>query len=583
MKITRHGCDVLIVGGGAAGLKAAVALLEGNLKLRLALVVKGKLGRCGTTANAVSDRMAFHATMPYTPPGGRDNWMMHARDIFEIGRRVSDRPQAGILAKKSREVTEYLCSIGVPFARNGEGRISQFLTDGSLYPRACFTGPYTSWDIEKCLKKRLEGFDFDLHEEMMLADILTVSGRKVSGAVCVDRGGNLHLFETPFVVIATGGAGGIYLDNCYPSGMTGDGYGAALMCGAELVNMEFIQFGICSRRLKVACSGSLMRSVPRILDRDGREVLRGIYENPSDIFRVVFRKGASWPVSNEEESRILDIISHREGGLFLDYTSNPSGWNRSNIPGDMMKWYSEKGLKPDDKRPWERLKLINPQIYHHFYKGGIDLSREMVDAFSAAQHFQGGIKIDPWGESSVRGLFACGESAGGQHGANRPGGNALLDTQVFGGRVASRIASRLKRRTGIPAPVDGRGIGEAYSGSFSREELKSILDDVKKSMSLNVSVYREEKSLARLEAEMKARLERIRPSSDLRLYLEVRNSILTSLAVIKGCLGRDESRGPHLMWAGEVLIPSKKRFDNIYLIHRMENGRIVTSVRRIQE
>ena len=584
MKIKNHFCDVLIAGAGAAGLRTAAALLEESRDIRVSLVVKGLYGRCGTTANAVSDRMAFHATMPYTPPPTGDNWKYHAEDIFRIGRYVSDLPLAGILAKESSSAVYYLDKIGVPFVKDEKGEPVQFLTDGSVYPRACYTGPYTASDMEKHLVKRLKVFSPKVYERHMIADVLTDKKGRVSGAVCIGPDNSVNIFNAGFVVLATGGAGGIFKDNCYPSGMTGDGYGAALRCGAELVNMEFIQFGLCSRKLKVACSGSLMRSIPRIVDDSGEEVLADVYRNPRDAFSVIFRKGASWPVSNEEESRILDILASRKGRLFLDYTENPSGWKSGSIPEEVRKWYGEKGFGLKAERPWERLMFINPEIYRHFLKRGVDISRERVEVFGAAQHFQGGIKIDANGESSVGGLFACGESAGGQHGANRPGGNALLDTQVFGRRVAFEILRRLKKKAEPALNSSGvRVFPEKYKGSFPEKELKKALGRTRKENSLHLAVHREKEELGRLKDTLVSMKEKVKPSENLRLYFETFNAILTSLAVVGGCLARTESRGPHLMWLKGRVIPSDKSMDFSYFVSRLQNGDMTISRRKVKK
>ena len=229
MKRTNHHVDVFVVGAGAAGLKAALTLLEHNESLKVGIVVKGRLGKCGTTANAVSDRMAFHSTLSYTPPAGKKNWRYHADDIFKIGRYVSDRPLAEILAKESEEAVRYLDEAGVPFVRERDGRLHQFVTDGSVYPRACYTGPFTAIDIEKALLKKLAMHRPDIYEGCVIADILIDRKGRVCGAVAVDGGKNLHLFHCRFVVLATGGAGSIFEDNCYPAGMTGDGYALSLI------------------------------------------------------------------------------------------------------------------------------------------------------------------------------------------------------------------------------------------------------------------------------------------------------------------------------------------------------------------
>ena len=143
----RHVCDVLVVGGGGAALRAAIEAYENLRDHDVILVTKGELGKSGCTALSCSDRMAFHATLPYTEPEGPDNWRYHADDIYRIGGYVSDGNLAEILAKNAGEAFQYLDSLGVPWAKKG-GRADQFVTDGSKYARACYKGPFTANHIE---------------------------------------------------------------------------------------------------------------------------------------------------------------------------------------------------------------------------------------------------------------------------------------------------------------------------------------------------------------------------------------------------------------------------------------------------
>ena len=176
-------CDVLIIGGGGAALRAAIAARE-ICDGRIVLVTKGALGRSGCTALACSDRMAFHATLPYTEPGGPDNWTYHADDIYRLGGRVSDYDLAEILAEGSGEAFEYLDKLGVPFAKRPDGKADQFVTDGSIYARACYTGPYTANHIEGVLVKKVKTLDITIIEHHTIADLI-LDGKRVVGAVGV--------------------------------------------------------------------------------------------------------------------------------------------------------------------------------------------------------------------------------------------------------------------------------------------------------------------------------------------------------------------------------------------------------------
>jgi len=268
-----YSCDVLIIGGGGAALRAALEIVEKEPSARVILVTKGKLGKSGVTATACSDRMAFHATLPFTEPQGEDNWRYHADDIYRIGGYVSDEDLAQILAKNSKEAFEYLDSLGVPWVKK-EGRPEQFVTDGSKYARACYTGPYTANHIEEALIERIKTTSIKVLEDIMLVDlILSSSMDRVVGAFGLDIKDNLVLFKAKTTILATGGAGEVFEINVYPDGMTGDGYAMAYRAGAELVNMEFIQIGLSSVKTKLACSGSMMRALPRLINDEGKEFL----------------------------------------------------------------------------------------------------------------------------------------------------------------------------------------------------------------------------------------------------------------------------------------------------------------------
>jgi len=237
-------CDVLVIGSGGAALRGAIAAAETLPEGRICLVTKRRLGGGSVTGTAVSDRMAFHATLPYTEPGGADNWIHHARDIFEIGGRVSDGDLAAILAKNSGAALEYLVSLGVPFVNKPDGRFDQFVTDGSEFARACYTGPETAIEISKALRRKIRKLPVVLFENTVLYRLL-VRGNRVVGAFALEkipnRGERLLVFQTPAVLFGTGGAGQVFEYNAYPAGMTGDGYALSYEAGARLVNMEFQQ------------------------------------------------------------------------------------------------------------------------------------------------------------------------------------------------------------------------------------------------------------------------------------------------------------------------------------------------------
>lgn len=215
-------CDVLVVGGGGAGLRAAIEAKETFRRGKVVLVVKGALGRCGVTAIACSDRMAFHTTLPYTEPGGPDNWKYHAEDIYRIGGYVSDGNLAALLARGSREAFEYLDQLGVPFAKRKDGFADQFVTDGSEYARACYTGPRTANHIEEALLRKLSSMEIRVVDHCMVSEIVKFRGRVIGAFGIDEREENpdkgVKIFSCKTLVMATGGAGRPLRSMCFQPG-----------------------------------------------------------------------------------------------------------------------------------------------------------------------------------------------------------------------------------------------------------------------------------------------------------------------------------------------------------------------------
>ena len=561
-------CDVLVVGGGGAGLRAALAACATTPSVILA--TRGTLGRSGVTATACSDRMAFHATLPYTPPGGPWNWAHHAEDIYSIGGCVSDPTLAEILARESTSAFEYLAGIGVPWVMKEEGRADQFLTDGSRHPRACYTGPYTANHIHDALRRAFASSRCQLCEQVMVVDLLLdPSEGRVLGAVAIDETtAESIIFQAKSIVLATGGAGGTFASSAFPPGMTGDGYAMAFRAGAELVNMEFIQQGLCSTETGLACSGSLMRALPRLVDDTGQELLGELCEFGFDLLdahRMLFEKGASWPVSYEQPSYHLDLVvwrAKRQGRrVYLDYRRNPSGFSVDAVPPEVADWHRVKGGTKDlvGSSPLERLFRINPQVIEWLRDHDVDLgSGQLLEIEPSIQHFQGGVRIHTNAETSVRGLFAAGECAGGQHGANRPGGSALLDCQVFGriaGESAAYHSTTVRQRTPPSSVVEGlmhrlcrdrmkpKLPEDSSTHRTLRETLQRAAGIVRTSEGLETGL----RSLTKL-----AEIPSLGAHESVLDAVEGRNMHIVATAILMSAGLRAESRGPHLRFRSET-------------------------------
>ena len=596
-------CDVLIIGSGGAGLRAAIEAKDTFKEGKILLVVKGTVGKSGVTATACSDRMAFHVTLPYTEPGGPDNWKYHAEDIYRIGGYVSDGDLALILAREAREAFEYLDRLGVPFVKKEDGRADQFVTDGSEYARACYTGPRTANHIEEALLRKISSMDIHIIDHCMVTELIKNRGR-VIGAFGIDEREEeiekrLKIFSSKTTVLATGGAGEAFKIHVFPAGMTGDGYALAFRTGAELVNMEFIQIGLSSVKTRLACSGSMMRAIPRFLNREGQEFLGNYFPQgtpPAEIYNLVFEKGASWPVSNEKRTYLIDVAVFKEIAkgrrVFLDYSANPQGFQFQDLE---MKWQErykneikrEISDEERSKSPLHRLNEINPESIEWLKEYGIDLAAgERIEIAPAIQHFQGGVKIREKGDTSLKGLYAAGECAGGQHGANRPGGNALLDGQVFGkisGHEAAVEAKTIDRRSVVSSNrikqylTKSKKMDKGKKTQEVRREIQSVTSQFASVVRTKEGLKKGVRDLERLRKEGIAL-----DQNGLIFALETENLLDVAEMILRSCLFRKESRGPHLffnLFEDHHPLPNQDPSWRRYIVIRNQSGKMILKKR----
>lgn len=542
--------DVVVVGAGGAGMRAALAAKETAPELDVILLSKKPLGKGGTTALACSDRMAFHATLPYTAPV-QNNWKEHAMDIYRIGGEVSDYDLAEVLSKESAGALEYLINIGVPFVKTADGRVDQFLTDGSVYPRACYVGPETAVEIAKALQRKLEESSVQIVENVMVYDFIVKNNRVIAAKAIDIISDEIYLIQAKTFVLATGGAGALYSKNVFPSEMTGDGYAAALRAGAKLVNMEFMQIGICHPHMLFASSGSMFRSLPKIVDETGREFLNDYLseKDKNQLSVLQFKKGAHWPVSYESPTKVIDlaVYVHSLCGhkVYLDFTENPSYLSIKDIPEEILSWSEKADRKLFYKTtPYERLMKINPKVVEWLQQRHIDLSKERFEVQNALQHFQGGVKIDRNAKTNVNGLFAAGECAGGQHGANRPGGNSLLDTQVFGKIAGQNAALEARKINFEKIKITNNKVKGSIPSYQARNQIKEILSN-------SAFLVRQHSEIVKAINEIQSIEEKgiCLDENGVAYMIETENMLLLSRVILTAILLRDESRGPHLRFS----------------------------------
>ena len=588
--VERQSADVVIVGGGGAALRAALAARDAGASVLI--LTKGELGKAGVTALACSDRMAFHATLEHTEPGGPDAWRYHAEDIYRIGGRVSDADLARVLAQGAAEAFHYLDHLGVPFAKDEAGRADQFVTDGSKYARACYTGPHTANHIHDALRNEVRRRGLPLLENVMAVDVALDASGRAAGVRLADG----RLVRAGAVILATGGAGLAYEVNVFPEGMTGDGHAMAFRAGADLVNLEFIQIGLSSVKTKLACSGSLMRAWPRLVTGEDREFLADYFPAgtpPEDIYAVLFRKGASWPVSYEEPSHVIDVavFSEMQKGrtVWMDFSRNPAGLDLSRIdPALWAKYPNVARLRltesPLADSPLERLKAINLPSVAWLAERGIDLAAgDRIELAPACQHFQGGIKIDTRAATTVPGLFACGEAAGGQHGANRPGGNALMDSQVMG-RIAGEQAAAFARASSPGEPAEATAVEPAPRGQAI--DVREVRRRIQHLMTMYASIKRTAQGVKAGLAELRGLRARPWDTADAgdAFLAETQSIALVAEMVLTACGARPESRGPHLWFnAPDAITPLPRKdpeWQKCNVLRPDDDGAITIETRR---
>jgi len=526
--MTEYTADVVIVGAGGAGMRAAISAREAGADVLV--IEKGTAGESGCTKNSASDWMAFGAAFGHADPA--DSPHEHWIDILIKGALVAQPELARRIAYEAPHRLLDLERWGASFDKK-DGEFVQILSDGARFPRACGKGAETGSEIMRALKTRAEEVGVRILERVMAADLL-LSDDRVAGLWGIGlEDGKLIGVIAPAVIVATGGAGALYSLNVFPDGMTGDGVAMAYRAGARLVNMEFIQIGPCIvHPVKFALSGVFWRMKPRLINGDGREFLRRRVPPDINLEEALRLKGVSFPFSVRNDSMYVDVAVFEEitsgvpgphGGVFLDITHN-----------------SKADIETKARVPFE-----------HLLAQGVDIRKEAVEFAPCIQHFNGGILIKPDASTDVPGLFACGEAAGGQHGADRPGGNALADSQVYGavaGAEAARYARSFQKRSCPVGALVERSIRAIQSiPSPSGCDWTGLLERVQSQMWRQVSVIRTEKGLSEAASCLQiamGQLANARPS-EMRTYLELRNLLQVGQAVVTAARLRAESRGTH--------------------------------------
>ncbi len=525
-----HECDVLVVGSGGAGLRAALEAARAGA--RVIVAAKGTPGACGTTYTAASDWMAFGAAFGHADPADspREHWI----DIMVKGGLLCRPELARAIAEDAPARFQELDDWGGNFDRDERGGFKQILSDGARYPRACGRGADTGPIIVRVLMEQCRQISqkgpgaVEFLPHVMMVDLVTEAGA-VIGAWGLDLTDDGPVaVAAPAVVLAAGGAGKLYRLNVFPDGATGDGYAMALRAGVPLVNFEFIQIGpSIVHPIHFALSGVFWRLEPRITNARGEEFIPKYIPAGVDIAEAIYLKGVSYPFTVRNASKWVDVAVFTE-------ISEGRGTEHHGVYMSLAH------------RPPQVIETEAHVPFEHLMKAGLDLRREAIEFAPAIQHFNGGVQIDLRGATALPGLFACGENAGGQHGADRPGGNALADCQVFGrraGAAAAQVRGDSDAATVAQAAQEGYN---ALGASGAGEAATAIRERLSWAMWQGASVVRTEEGLsAALQAALSAQEQLASAAGSRAQRAELRNLALLGQCVTIPARLRTESRGTH--------------------------------------
>lgn len=451
-------CGALVIGSGAAGLRAAVEMKRRDVNVTI--ISQSAWG--GTSACSGSDKQTLHTAN--TKDQG-DNFQDMAASIRAGG--AMDEDTAYIEAVGSIRAMASLQYLGLPLPQDDLGGTLRYQTDHDEVGRATSCGPRTSRLMVKVLAEEVLRLDIPFYNHTTAVKVLTkgqgdqtrvVGVLAIRPRTCSETNPyGLALFQCSALVIAAGGPGELYRDSVFPNGCFGT-LGLALETGLELVNITESQFGIGTRRegFPWNLSGTYVQVIPHIfsLDDEGREYhfLADYYRTTQEMASNIFRKGYQWPFHASRmldfQSSLVDLAVFCEGQkgrrVFLDFNRNllpvpgDQEFSLDRLDDDVQTYLAHAGAL--QHLPIDRLRHMNPLSIELYKRYKVDITVNPLEFAVNNQHMNGGIAVDTWGRTNIAGIYAIGEAAG-THGATRPGGSALNAGQVFGTRVAEHIAA----------------------------------------------------------------------------------------------------------------------------------------------
>jgi succinate dehydrogenase / fumarate reductase flavoprotein subunit len=550
---TVHEHDVVIIGAGGAGLRAAIEASQNGASV--AMICKSMLGK----AHTVMAEGGAAAALGNKDP--RDNWQTHFRDTMKGGKYLNDWRMAKIHAQQSPDRIRELETWGAIFDRTPEGLTNQRNFGGHTYPRLAHIGDATGLELIRTLQEKGIHMGMDVFMEFTVRRLFTSNGQ-ITGCFAYDRNnGTLHVFKAKTIVLATGG-----ITRCWAvcSGSweyTGEGHALAYWAGAEMGDMEFVQFHP---------TGMIWPpSVKGILVTEGVRGEGGMLTNAKDerfMFNYVpeMYKDEFADTEKEAEEWVSEVISGQ-----LATKRRPPELLTRDVVAKAINSEREAGRASEHGgayldiswRDPEDVKKKLPGMYHQFKElAAVDITKQPMEVGPTAHYVMGGVKVHPeTQESTISGLFAAGEAATGLHGANRLGGNSLSDLIVFG-KIAGEQASLRAKQIDDFGEIDATEISDVITETISPlnrengENPAKVVEDLREMMQEKVGIIRTgkllEEALVDLE-KLEARASVTSPGGS-RIYnpgwhqaLELSAMIDVSRMCALAALEREESRGGH--------------------------------------
>ena len=548
-----HEHDVVIIGAGGAGLRAAIE--ASNSGVSVAMICKSMLGK----AHTVMAEGGAAAALGNKDP--RDNWQTHFRDTMKGGKYLNDWRMAKIHAQQAPDRIRELETWGAVFDRTPKGLTNQRNFGGHTYPRLAHIGDATGLELIRTLQEKGVHMGMDIFMEFTVRKLFKTDG-KISGCFAYDRNdGSLHVFKAKTIVMATGGATRCWAVCSGSWEYTGEGYALAYWAGAEMGDMEFIQFHPTGMIWPPSVKGILVTEGVRgeggmLTNSEGK---RFMFDYVPEMYKDEF-------ADTEEEA--LEWVSEIVEGKLATVRRPPELLTRDvvakaiNSERDAGRASAHGGAYLDISwREPDQVRKKLPGMYHQFKElAAVDITTEKMEVGPTAHYVMGGIKVHPeTQETTVARMFAAGEAATGLHGANRLGGNSLSDLIVFG-KIAGENAALLAKDIEEFLPIDSSEIENVIEETLSPlsrsngENPAKVVEDLREMMQHKVGIIRTEKLLKEALKDLDDLEERARKTSagTSRIYnpgwhqaLEIDAMIDVSRMCALAALHREESRGGH--------------------------------------